>query len=465
MVFSSTVFLFLFLPATLILYYLPLFLHDARKRRKYRNLMLTVCSLGFYAWGEPVFIFVLLASVLLHYLLVRRMEKCSAQAAKKRCLTVAIGFDILLLFVFKYLTFALNNLGLLLHTGGSGLDIALPIGISFFTFQIMSYAFDVYYGRAGAQKSFLNLTLYLMMFPQLIAGPIVRYETVAVAIADRKETLSCFSSGMQRFCVGLAKKTLLANYVALIADNMFARLGAGLSTTSAWLGAIAYMLQIYFDFSGYSDMAIGLGAMFGFRFDENFNYPYAAASITDFWRRWHISLSTWFRDYVYIPLGGGRNGRGAQLRNLLIVWLLTGIWHGANWTFFVWGLYYFALLAAEKALGLDKRKNAFTHLYTLFFVLVGWVLFRAESLADASAYLAVMFGRGAFTDAVFTYYLSGGKWPLLIGVLACLPVVPWLRKRSLLPEPVCLAFTLVLFALSVVVCVKSTYNPFIYFNF
>ncbi len=466
MVFSSTVFLFIFLPAVLVCYYLPLFSRDEDKRRSYRNTILMLASLLFYAWGEPLFVFVMLLSILCNWLLALGMDRACDHRTKKRWLVGAVAFDVALLFVFKYLSFLSQTLGLLLRNGGVAVDIALPIGISFFTFQIMSYVFDVYYGKAPVLKRLRDLTLYISMFPQLIAGPIVRYETVAAAMTGRRESLYEFGEGFLRFSVGLAKKTLLANYVALIADNMFARVDIGLSAASAWLGAFAYMLQIYFDFSGYSDMAIGLGHMFGFRFDENFNYPYIASSVTDFWRRWHISLSTWFRDYVYIPLGGSRNGERAQIRNLFIVWLLTGIWHGANWTFLAWGLYYFVLLAIEKTTGLSKKNNIGTHLYTLFFVMVGWVLFRAESFAGAGKYLSAMFGFGAGgMDDIFRYYLAGGKWVLAIACAACLPIVPWLRKRNLLPTPVRVACAAALFILSVLVCVKSTYNPFIYFNF
>ena len=417
MVFSSTVFLFLFLPAVLLAYYLPLFPGNEAKRRGYRNWVLMLASLAFYAWGEPVFVFVMLLSIWLNWRLALVMAARADHCERKRWLTAAIVLDAGLMFVFKYLSFALKNIGLLLRIDTVGANIALPIGISFFTFQIMSYVFDVYYGNAPVQRRLRDLTLYISMFPQLIAGPIVRYETVAAAIETRCESLAEFGEGFLRFCVGLGKKVLLANYVALIADNMFARVDVGLSAASAWLGAVAYMLQIYFDFSGYSDMAIGLGHMFGFRFDENFHYPYAASNITDFWRRWHISLSTWFRDYVYIPLGGSRAGKSAQIRNLFIVWLLTGVWHGANWTFLVWGLYYFVLLVVEKLTGLAQKSSVLTRLYTLLFVVLGWVLFRAESLPVAGAYLAAMFGFGAgWFDEVCRYYLAGGKWVLLLSV-------------------------------------------------
>ena len=467
MVFSSTVFLFGFLPAVLAAYYLPVFGKRPEARRKYRNTILTLFSLGFYAWGEPVFVFVMLGSVFVNGLLVRRMDRSPSFLARKRWLCLAVGLDIGLIFVFKYLSFALANLGVLLKTGVPTLEIALPIGISFFTFQIMSYVFDVYYGTVPVQRSMWALTLYISMFPQLIAGPIVRYETIAQQIGHRRETLLEFGQGFSRFTVGLGKKVLLANYVALIADNMFARVDAGLSVFSAWLGAAAYALQIYFDFSGYSDMAIGLGRMFGFHFMENFNYPYMASSVTDFWRRWHISLSTWFRDYVYIPLGGSRVPKGRWVRNLLVVWLLTGVWHGANWTFVVWGLFFFVLLLAEGLTGFTKKLKGFSHVYALLMVLFGWVLFRSENLAQAWTYLGAMFGAGSggVMDQTFLYYLEGGKWVLLAAVAACFPLGKWAAGRGYLPLPIRTVLMAAVFLISLLVCVKSTYNPFIYFNF
>lgn len=383
---------------------------------------------------------------------------------------IPILLDIGLIFFFKYLSFFGRHVGRLLGRPFQ-LDIALPVGISFFTFQIMSYVLDVYRRKAPVQQNVLNLGLYISLFPQLVAGPIVRYETVAEEISDRKETLQDVVEGMTRFIFGLGKKVLLANYVGLIADNIFSL--SNLSAASAWLGVIAYAMQIYFDFSGYSDMAIGLGRMFGFHFLENFNYPYIARSITDFWRRWHMSLSSWFRDYVYIPLGGNRVGPLRQALNLLIVWGLTGLWHGANWTFLVWGLYYFVFLLVEKFTGLDKRLGLLSHPYTLVVVLIGWTIFRAESLPRAAEYLGYMFGRGdGLIDGIFRYYLLNGRWVLLAGVIGSLPVLPYIKKRfeahsglTAAMDITRTAMTALVFALSLLVCVKSTYNPFIYFNF
>lgn len=469
MVFSSGIFLFLFLPAMLVLYFNPLI-----KSRPFKNAVLLLASLFFYAYGEPVFVLVMVLSVAVNYLLALWMCASKDRRAKKAVLTAGIALDVGLLFVHKYLTFVVRNLRAVVGDGLADIRIALPIGISFFTFQIMSYLFDVYRGRAKVQKNILHVALYIAMFPQLIAGPIVRYETVADEIENRVETRAGFARGMHRFALGLSKKVLIANYVGLIADNLFFA-AAPLSVASAWLAVFAYGLQIYFDFSGYSDMAIGLGLIFGFHFDENFRYPYAASSVTDFWRRWHISLGMWFRDYVYIPLGGNRVSKGRWVLNILAVWLLTGIWHGAEWTFLMWGLYYFVFLMAEKKWKVAARGKVCAHIYTLLVVSMGWVLFRAENLTKAISHAGMMLGIGAsgLTDALFRYYLLGGKWVLLMAVIGCLPVAEALNKakwtkngviQSALPVANSL-FTLAVFLLALLVSVNSTYNPFIYFNF
>jgi D-alanyl-lipoteichoic acid acyltransferase DltB (MBOAT superfamily) len=465
MVFSSTVFLFLFLPLALAGYYNPLW-----KRRAFRNGFLLLASLGFYAWGEPVFVFIMALSIVVNWALVLVMARCEGQW-RKRWLAAAIGFDVALLVVFKYVSFIARNLGLVLGNDSVALTIALPIGISFFTFQIMSYVFDVYYHKATAQTSLVSLALYISMFPQLIAGPIVRYQTIAAEIERRTENAGDFADGMRRFAIGLGKKLLIANYAGFIADQLFAL--EGLSVASAWLGALAYSLQIYFDFSGYSDMAIGLGRLFGFHFLENFDYPYTAVSITEFWRRWHISLSSWFRDYVYIPLGGSRVAKPRLVLNLLVVWFLTGVWHGANWTFVVWGLAYFALITIERFTGFAARLNrVIARAYTLLCVLLLWVLFRAESLSLAGRYIAALFGFGASSliDETFWLYVSNGKWVLLAGVLLATPVARRcgvaLARRDIRAYRIASALgVMALFSVSLLVCIKATYNPFIYFNF
>ena len=461
MVFSSSVFLFLFLPVVLAIYYNPWC-----KARWFRNTFLFAASLLFYAWGEPMFALIMLVSVLLNWLIGLGMQ---APKMKRPLLVAAIVYNLGLLAFFKYTGFFLDNLGLLLGKSFA-FELALPIGISFFTFQILSYVFDVYRGDAAVQKNPLNVGLYIALFPQLIAGPIVRYGTVAQAIDHRCESFGEFAQGMRRFSYGLGKKVLLANSMALAADAVFVRSADSvLAVSTVWLGALAYMLQIFFDFSGYSDMAIGLGHMFGFHFEENFNYPYIASSITDFWRRWHMSLSGWFRDYVYIPLGGNRKGKTRQLFNLLIVWTLTGLWHGANWTFLVWGFGYFVLLAFEKFVWKPRERSVLGHGLTLFFVLLLWVVFRAETLSAAGRFYRMMFGWGALWEPQTAALLRGCGVILPVALVLCTPVCEWLRKKLAAHERLCawggaVAMTAV-FVLSACVCATGNYSPFIYFNF
>jgi D-alanyl-lipoteichoic acid acyltransferase DltB (MBOAT superfamily) len=470
LVFSSTVFLFLFLPGLLAVYYNPFFLFfkSPDKGRTLRNTILLLTSLCFYAWGEPLFVFVMIASILINWWfgLLRARGK-----SIKGVLTAAVIYNVGLLFVFKYLSFTLRNIDYVFHTGVT-VEIALPIGISFFTFQLMSYVFDVCRTPELARRNPLDVALYVSLFPQLIAGPIVRFETIANEIRGRVETSRDFTEGMTRFVFGLGKKLLIANYVGFLADEIFAST-LPLSAGAAWIGAVAYTLQIYFDFSGYSDMAIGLGRMFGFHFEENFDYPYISKSITEFWRRWHISLSTWFRDYLYIPLGGNRGSKSRSVFNLFVVWLLTGIWHGANWTFIAWGLYYFVLLLAERAgreCGLSNRFPGWVgRLYALFFIMVGWVLFRSESIAAAERYLSFLFGAGGWIDESARLYFHEGKVVLLAGIVFSAPVAAWCGKRftvnaRLKDGAISLSLALV-FVLSILACVKNSYNPFIYFNF
>ena len=466
MVFSSPIFLFIFLPVVLILYFAPGFLG-----RAYRNILLLVASLFFYAWGEPVTVFLMVLSIFANWgfgLLVHRRD---ILFGGKVAVFLAVAYNIGLLFVFKYLSFTLANLGWLLSTDFAVVKIALPIGISFYSFQALSYVIDVYRSKEPVQQNPLNVGLYIALFPQLIAGPIVRYETVAHAIQERRENLDDFTRGICRFILGLAKKVILANQMAVVADMAFAKT-ANLSVATAWLGALAYGFQIYFDFSGYSDMAIGLGRLFGFHFLENFNHPYAARSITDFWRRWHMSLSTWFRDYVYFPMGGSRVKTKSRLVfNLFVVWMLTGIWHGANWTFILWGALYFVLLTFEKLTGFDKRIGHFGHLYAMLFVLFGWVLFRAPSVSAAGNYLGIMFGLGhaPILDGTFIFYLLDYKVYFLAALVCSLPLaelrwVDGLRRHKGWGAVYVLWLALI-FLLSVSFMIKSDYNPFIYFNF
>jgi len=472
MLFSSTTFIYLFLPAVLFFYYVVL-----KKSRLLQNVFLLFASLFFYAWGEPKFVLIMLASIFVNWLFGLLVSKSRDKQARSRAIIAAdVLFNLAVLFVFKYLAFTGNVINGVFHTDLQVPAIALPIGISFFTFQAMSYVMDVYRQKGEVQTNILYVGLYISFFPQLIAGPIVRYETVADEIKNRKETADDFFNGFERFIIGLSKKVLLANSFALVADAAFEALGRGevLSAAFAWLGAIAYTMQIFFDFSGYSDMAIGLGMMFGFHFLENFDYPYISTSVSEFWRRWHISLGSWFRDYVYIPLGGSRVSRARNIFNLFAVWLLTGLWHGANFTFIVWGLMYFVLIAAEKLTGFDKKGGRVLTpvkwLYTIVFVVLGWVLFRAESISDAFVYIKSMFALGgnAVADGMFAGYMKQNAVLFIAGILLSTPFVKKLGERikaskagGFITVPVLVG----LFILCISCLTGSSYNPFIYFNF
>lgn len=483
MVFSSAIFLFIFLPLVLAGYYLL--------DRRFKNFFLLLASLLFYAWGEPQFVFVMIGSIFINYLAALTIAHCKAKALQKRTkmvLILAVFFNLSLFFVYKYLNFTIQNVNAAAALFGHDAlvrqtHILLPIGISFFTFQAMSYVFDVYYGKGQVQRNPLNVMLYVSLFPQLIAGPIVRYQTVADEIQNRRETLFDFTCGISRFLIGLAKKAILANTIAVAADAAYNTIATGTLTTGlAWLGAIAYSLQIYFDFSGYSDMAIGLGLMFGFHFLENFDHPYLSNTVSEFWRRWHISLGSWFRDYVYIPLGGSRvKSKSRLILNLFVVWTLTGIWHGANWTFLVWGLMYFFLLTFEKLTDLPKKiadkrgPSALYRGFTILCVICGWVIFRAESLPEGLRFLAAMFGLApsggwsSYTTAMLEQYVV----VLLLAIGCCLDWKSMTRKPLTIlwekaPNAVFAIETVALALVSLAAVsftVASTYNPFIYFNF
>ena len=465
MVFSSLTFLLCFLPLTLLCYYLV-------RGVKARNLVLCLFSLVFYAWGEPVYVLLMMASILLNWLFGLWLGKMEAAGGRRFILILALVFNLGAIALFKYGNFILENLGLLLGAALPRFSFTLPLGISFYTFQILSYVVDVYRRRVPVQRSLLNLGTYIVLFPQLVAGPIVRYEQVQKELQDRRETLTDFAEGARRFAMGLGKKVLLANAMGAIADPIFD--AAALPPGTAWLGAVAYALQIYFDFSGYSDMAIGMGRFFGFHFSENFNAPYLADSVTDFWRRWHISLSTWFRDYVYFPLGGSRRSTGRNILNLLIVWMLTGLWHGASWNFVLWGAYYGVLLILEKYVlrgALEKMPRVLRRILTLFLVLAGWIIFRLEKLPAILACLRSLFvmpfaGLGTFL-AQHTDVLENTFW-LLPAALACLPWSAWIRKRAAgkawYPWLSGL-WALAVYYLSIALLLASTYNPFIYFRF
>lgn len=464
MVFSSTVFLFLFLPFTIIGYYNPWF-----KGRKFRNYFLLFMSMVFYAYGEPLFVGIMILEIVIGWLLGKKIELMQQQKNKKRWLYIGVFFFVAMLFVFKYLTFFNTQFSIFFSVSTPDIDIALPIGISFFTFQLLSYIFDVYYGKAKAQSNILNVGLYITLFPQLIAGPIVRYDVIEKQILQRQENLQNFTDGMLRFSYGLGKKVLIANYMAMVADNIFSA-GAPEAVATAWLGAIAYTLQIYFDFSGYSDMAIGLSKMFGFSIPENFKYPYIANSVTDFWRRWHISLSSWFKDYVYIPLGGNRCNKGRWLLNLFTVWILTGIWHGANWTFLCWGLWYFMWLVCEKLTGITNKMEVFSHVYTILVIIIGWVIFRSNSMEEAVLYVKAMGGisGNVLVDSTFCNYLTGCYTILIIALVLSMPIVPYIQNKyccTILGKNVESLVGAAIFLVSVLMCISGSYNPFIYFNF
>lgn len=468
MLFTSTVFIFGFLPFILLGNFL------LRKFVKVQNFFLLLSSLGFYAWGEPRFVFIMLASILVNWSMAQLLENTDSRKVRKAILGFALFGNIGILFVFKYLDFTIRIINKISEGNITGFNIVLPIGISFFTFQGLSYVIDVYRKDVIAENDIINVGMYISLFPQLIAGPIVRFTQIQKEIKQRITTWKDFSEGIQRFLMGFVKKVLLANNLAIVADKAFSINGQqDIGMVFGWMGAIAYSLQIFYDFSGYSEMAIGLGKMLGFHFEENFNYPYAANSITDFWRRWHISLSSWFRDYVYIPLGGNRKGKRRQIFNLVIVWSLTGIWHGANYTFILWGLFYGLLIIFEKISGYPQkiRSNIGRLGYrfiTLFVVVLAWVMFRAENLYLAWSYIKGMFSfssnRSVFNIAFL--YLREFKWCFLAAIFF---TVPWLDKYKIKEKKgyrtICLIVLYILFVISVSYLVKGSYNPFIYFNF
>lgn len=459
MVFSSLPFLFLFLPVVLLSYFLL--------RGRFRNYLLLLANLIFYAYGEPVYLLLMLASILVNYICALLMERFASPGKKRTVLVVAIALNLAALGWFKYaglITDTLRGFGL---TAVPKVSVALPIGISFYTFQAMSYVVDVYWGQCRADKNFVDFAAYISLFPQLIAGPIVRYQDVAGQLTNRSVTMEKFSWGVRMFVIGLAKKVLLANQLVLLWNTVSADPHAA-GTLAAWCGMAAYTLHIYFDFSGYSDMARGLGAMLGFDFCINFNYPYCADSITDFWRRWHISLSSWFRDYVYIPLGGSRGGTGKTIRNLMIVWILTGLWHGAGWNFLFWGFYYGVLLMLEKFVLKDfiaKLPSPVRRLYTLLLVAVGWVFFASPDFASAGTYLSVLVsGSGGTVPARLLAWLPIG----VVSLFACTPLAAtfWNRHQgktgmAVLEALLCLAGLI----LSTAALVSGSYNPFLYFRF
>ena len=466
MVFSTPYFLFLYLPAVLFLYYISPF--------RYRNFILLVFNLLFYGWGEPVYILLMIFTIVLDYFAGIIVQRCKDQDNDKGArwaVGISLALNLAILFFFKYwdlVATTLQSIGIPMPV----LNLTLPIGISFYTFQTMTYPVDIYRGDAELPKNLINFGTFVTLFPQLIAGPIIKYKELADQMAYRTHSPEQFASGVQMFTIGLAKKVLLANSIGQLWDVYLATPGSELTTLGAWLGILAFSMQLYFDFSGYSDMAVGLGRMLGFEFLPNFNYPYISKSITEFWRRWHISLSTWFREYLYIPLGGNRCSKGRWVLNLFLVWAATGIWHGASWNFVLWGLYFWVLLLVEKFVllrWLKRAPGAVGHLYTLFFVLVSWTIFAIEDFGQLGEYLKVMFGLGGvpLIDGAFKYYAANYLPVLCISALAATPLGAAVYRRLNVRTAHILGAVLILAGLLLCTAylVDGTYNPFLYFRF
>ena len=465
MLFSSLTFLFGFLPILLVFYFVI-------KNRKYRNIILLLFSLLFYAWGEPKYIILMLLTILVAYIFGILIGKDNKY--KKIYLIICIVIMIANLVIFKYTNFILSNINLLTSSKIKENNLILPIGISFYTFQILSYIIDLYRGKVKVQKNFLSLAIYVSLFPQLIAGPIVRYETIENEINNRKESLADITLGLKRFIIGLGKKVIIANNMAILADNIFDKYTNSYGTAIIWIGVLSYTMQIYFDFSGYSDMAIGLGRIFGFHFLENFDYPYISKSITEFWRRWHFSLSSWFKDYVYIPLGGNRVSKAKWIRNIFIVWTLTGLWHGAAWNFIIWGIYYGLILILEKTLLNKLAKKVpkiLNYIYTIILVMIGWMIFRTNNLKDIVVFLDRMFiyhktdwlsivsnNITLFVSAIF----------IIPAIILSFPLIKIIKNKIKKPILYNIIENIVLICI-LIICImyltSSSYNPFIYFRF
>lgn len=459
MVFSSLLFLYVFLPLALLLYYVS--------PEKVKNFTLFILSLIFYAWGEPIYVGIMLFSSVFDYCNGRLLNRFKEEWKRKAVLILSVVINIGLLFFFKYYNFIIDNLNYVFNLNISASTLSLPLGISFYTFQTLSYTIDVYRGEVEASNSFFDYSAYVAMFPQLVAGPIVRYIDIFNQLKNRDFSDKPIAYGIKRFVYGLAKKVLIANKLGALYKYVLSQDLATLSSSMAWLGIIAFSLQIYFDFSGYSDMAIGLGRMLGFDFLENFNFPYISRSITEFWRRWHMSLSLWFRNYVYIPLGGNRVKLPRQIFNLFITWFLTGFWHGADFNFILWGLYYFTLLCLEKFVlkdALEKAPKVIEHIYALFFIIIGWVIFEFK-VADIGPFLRAMFNFKNFASSETIFYLREyGFYLVLAGVLstgALKKLIDKERKTTYLE----VAFIFILLALVTMALLSESYNPFLYFRF
>lgn len=468
MVFSSLLFIFVFLPVVFCLYYIS--------PKKLRNFIIVIASLIFYAWGEPVYIILMIFTCIFDYtngLIIDRY-----QGRKGICRAVLIGsltVDLGILCLFKYYGFIVGNINSLFNLHIVAKSLPLPVGISFYTFQSLSYVADVYLGKVKAQKNIINYVTFVTMFPQLVAGPIVKYIDIAQQIKHRKESMTLFGEGAIIFIIGLSKKVILANNIGMLWSNIKATPIGELSVLSAWLGIIAFTFQIYFDFSGYSDMAIGLGKMFGFNLAQNFNYPYISKSVTEFWRRWHMSLGSWFREYVYIPLGGNRNGKLRQYRNIFVVWFLTGLWHGASWNFIIWGLYFGVFLTIEKTFllkWLNNKPKFISHIYTMLVVVVGWVFFEFDKMAQGIAFIKTMFGFGGntFIDSNAIYYIYTNALLFIMIAICSTPIVKSvvlnLRERTKTTGAITIPiiYVLLLFFCTAYL-VNLSYNPFLYFRF
>lgn len=466
MIFSSLPFLFFFLPIFLMIYFIV--------PKRIKNIILLIFSLIFYAWGEPIYIILMVFSSIVDYTNGKMIEKYQNDKLKKRIfLILSIIINISLLGFFKYSNFLIENFNTLLGTNIELLKLSLPIGISFYTFQTMSYSIDVYRGTVKASHKFLDFMTYVCMFPQLIAGPIVRYEEVEKELYSRNHNFENFYNGLFIFIQGLFKKVLIANNIGMLFETI--SLINDKSMLLCWLGAVAFALQIYFDFSGYSDMAIGIGRMMGFNYPNNFNYPYIATSITDFWRRWHITLSSWFKDYLYIPLGGSKVSKIINIRNLLIVWILTGFWHGASWNFMIWGLYFGVLLILEKFVFkrlLEKLPNIIKRTYTLFFILISWIIFAFEDFRIGLSYLGNMFNLSNLIDNNFIFYIKEYFLIIIVGIIFSTPIykkylniISKNRKVEIIGNVLCMGIMMILFIITISSLIGDTYNPFLYFRF
>ena len=465
MLFTSISFLYYFLPALIIIYFIT--------PKKYKNIILLIASLLFYLYGEPKYVFLMIAEIIIAYIGAILIDKYKNQS--KNILITTLFIHVFLLIIFKYTDFIIQTINDISNANIKLLNIALPIGISFYTFQIISYIIDVYNGKVNVQKNIIKLATYVSLFPQLVAGPIVRYQTVEKELDDRVHSFNNFAYGIRRFTIGLAKKVLIANALGELCSKAF--LADEKTIVFFWIFGVSYMLQLYFDFSAYSDMAIGLGRIFGFHFPENFNYPYISKSITEFWRRWHISLSTWFKDYVYIPLGGNREGKYKQIRNILIVWLLTGIWHGANWTFLIWGLLFGIILIIEKIWlnkFMEKLPSFIRRIYVLFIVMILFIIFNSDNMSVALTNIKGLFGMNgeAFVNDYTLHYLKSYLPVLIIALLGSTPfikiLIDKLRKNKYVNNIINILEPILIVVILVVVTsylIDNSYNPFLYFRF